>query len=156
MREMTHTKRKLSYEKTIELLKSGEHGILALNGDDGYPYAVPITYRYLDDYIYFHSANHGYKINILKRNTKASFSVILNVEVLPSKFSASFESIIATGDIVFVEDKIEKDKILIDLIDRYSSEYKEMGMKFVNGPIGEKTAVFKMKIKEITGKGKYS
>lgn len=156
MREMTHTKRKLSYEKTIELLKSGEHGILALNGDDGYPYAVPITYRYLDNYIYFHSANHGYKIDILKRNTKASFSVILNVEVLPSKFSASFESIIATGDIVFVEDKIEKDKILIDLIDRYSSEYKEMGMKFVNGPIGEKTAVFKMKIKEITGKGKYS
>jgi len=153
---MTHTKRKLSYEKTIELLKSGEHGILALNGDDGYPYAVPITYRYLDNYIYFHSANHGYKIDILKRNTKASFSVILNVEVLPSKFSASFESIIATGDIVFVEDKIEKDKILIDLIDRYSSEYKEMGMKFVNGPIGEKTAVFKMKIKEITGKGKYS
>jgi nitroimidazol reductase NimA-like FMN-containing flavoprotein (pyridoxamine 5'-phosphate oxidase superfamily) len=129
---------------------------LALNGDDGYPYAVPITYRYLDNYIYFHSANHGYKIDILKRNTKASFSVILNVEVLPSKFSASFESIIATGDIVFVEDKIEKDKILIDLIDRYSSEYKEMGMKFVNGPIGEKTAVFKMKIKEITGKGKYS
>ena len=156
MREMTHTKRKLSYEKTIELLKSGEHGILALNGDDGYPYAVPITYRYLDNYIYFHSANHGYKIDILKRNTKASFSVILNVEVLPSKFSASFESIIATGDIVFVEDKIEKDKILIDLIDRYSSEYKEMGMKFVNGPFGEKTAVFKMKIKEITGKGKYS
>ena len=156
MREITHTKRKLSYEKTIELLKSGEHGILALNGDDGYPYAVPITYRYLDNYIYFHSANHGYKIDILKRNTKASFSVILNVEVLPSKFSASFESIIATGDIVFVEDKIEKDKILIDLIDRYSSEYKEMGMKFVNGPIGEKTAVFKMKINEITGKGKYS
>ena len=156
MREMTHTKRKLSYEKTIELLKSGEHGILALNGDDGYPYAVPITYRYLDNYIYFHSANHGYKIDILKRNTKASFSVILNVEVLPSKFSASFESIIATGDIVFVEDKIEKDKILIDLIDRYSSEYKEMGMKFVNGPFGEKTAVFKMKIKEITGKGKYN
>ena len=156
MREMTHSKRKLSYEKTIELLKSGEHGILALNGDDGYPYAVPITYRYLDNYIYFHSANHGYKIDILKRNTKASFSVILNVEVLPSKFSASFESIIATGDIVFVEDKIEKDKILIDLIDRYSSEYKEMGMKFVNGPFGEKTAVFKMKIKEITGKGKYN
>ena len=31
-----------------------------------------------------------------------------------------------------------------------------MGMKFVHGPFGEKTAVFKMKIKEITGKGKYS
>ncbi len=156
MREMTHAKRKLSYEKTIELLKEGEHGILALNGDDGYPYSVPITYSYFDECIYFHSASHGYKIDILKKNPKASFSVILNVEVLPSKFSAKFESIIATGDIYFVEDKEEKNKILIDLIDRYSPEYKEMGMKFVNGPFGEKTAVFKMKIKEITGKGKYS
>ena len=156
MREMTHAKRKLSYETTIELLKKGEHGILALNGDDGYPYAVPITYSYFDECIYFQSANHGYKIDILKNNPKACFSVILNVEVLPSKFSAKFESIIVTGDISFVEDKQEKDKVLIDLIDRYSSEYKEMGMKFVHGPFGEKTAVFKMTIKEISGKGKYS
>lgn len=74
----------------------------------------------------------------------------------PSKFSAKFESVIATGDIGFVEDKAEKDKVLIDLLDRYSPEYKEIGMKFVGGPFGEKTAVFKMQIKEITGKGKYS
>lgn len=156
MREMNHPKRKLSDEVTFELLKKGEHGVLALNGDDGYPYAVPITYRYFDDCIYFHSANHGYKIDILQNNTKACLSVIVNVEVVPSKFSANFESVIATGDISFVAEKEEKNKVLIDLLDTYSPEYKEMGMKFVNGPFGEKTSVFKMKIKEITGKGKYS
>lgn len=53
----------------------------------------------------------------------------------PSKFSAKFESAIATDDIVFVEDKAEKDKVLIDLLDRYSPEYKEIGMKFVSDPL---------------------
>ncbi len=156
MREMQHIKRKLSDEKTMELLKSGEHGILALNGDDGYPYAVPITYSVFDGFIYFHSGNHGYKIDILKKNTKACFSVILNVEVLPSKFSAAFESVIVTGDISFVEDKEEKMRALEFLLDQFSPDHKEAGMKFAHGPFGEKTAVFKMKIKEISGKGKYS
>jgi uncharacterized protein len=156
MREMNQIKRKLSDEATFELLKNGEHGVLALNGDDGYPYAVPITYSYFDHFIYFHSANHGYKIDILKKNQNACLSVIINVEVLPSKFSAKYESVIVTGEIEFVEDKNEKNRALEYLIDQYSSEFKEIGMKFVNGPFGEKTSVFKMKIKEISGKGKYS
>lgn len=155
MREMHQKNRKLSDEATFELLKKGEHGILALNGDDGYPYAVPITYSYFDNCIYFHSANHGYKIDILKMNPKACFSVIINVEVMPSKFSAKFESVIVKGDISFVEDKNEKNRALEFLVDHYSSEYKEIGMKFINGPFGEKTTVFKMTIKEISGKGKY-
>ena len=53
MRAMHHEKRKLSDEITLGLLQKGEHGILALNGDDGYPYAVPITYSYFDGCIYF-------------------------------------------------------------------------------------------------------
>ncbi len=156
MRAMHHEKRKLSDEITLGLLQKGEHGILALNGDDGYPYAVPITYSYFDGCIYFHSGKHGYKMDILTRNQKACFSVILNVEVMPSKFSAKYESIIVTGDISFVEDKEEKNKALEFLLDQFSPEHKEMGMKFVYGPFGEKTAVFKMTIKEISGKGKYS
>ena len=156
MREMNQIKRKLSDEVTFALLKKGEHGVLALNGDDGYPYAVPITYSYFDNFIYFHSANHGYKIDILKKNQKACLSVIISVEVLPSQFSAKYESVIVTGEIEFVEDKNEKNRALEYLIDQYSSEFKEIGMKFVNGPFGEKTSVFKMKIREVSGKGKYS
>lgn len=156
MRAMHHEKRKLSDEITLGLLQKGEHGILALNGDDGYPYAVPITYSYFVGCIYFHSGKHGYKMDILTRNQKACFSVILNVEVMPSKFSAKYESIIVTGDISFVEDKEEKNKALEFLLDQFSPEHKEMGMKLVYGPFGEKTAVFKMTIKEISGKGKYS
>lgn len=156
MREMNQIKRKLSDEVTFDLLRKGEHGILALNGDHGYPYAVPITYLYFDDCIYFHSADHGYKIDILKRNQKACLTVILNVEVIPSKFNATFESVIVTGDISFVEHKDEKNRSLEYLLDRFSPEHKEIGMKFIHGLFGEKTSVFKMKIKEISGKGKYS
>lgn len=154
---MNHKNRKLSYEKTIELLNKGEHGILTLNGDNGYPYALPITYTYFDECIYFHSADHGYKIDILNDNTKACFSLILNVEVMPSKFSAKYESVVATGDIAFVNNENgEKNSALEILLDRFSPEYKEKGMEFVNSAFGDKTSVFKMTIKELTGKGKYN
>jgi hypothetical protein len=156
MREMNQIKRKLSDEVTFELLKNGEHGVLALNGDDGYPYAVPITYSFFDGCIYFHGANHGYKIDIMKQNQKACFNLFVNVEVMAEKFSAKYESVIATGDISFVEDKTEKNRALEVLLDRFSPAFKETGMKYVHSDFGDKTTVFKMTIKEISGKGKYS
>ncbi len=155
MREMNQIKRKLSDAATLDLLKSGEHGILAVNGDDGYPYAVPLTYSVFDDCIYFHGADHGYKIDLLKKNPKACFSVFFNVAVLPDKFSANYESVIVTGDISFVVGD-EKNRALEFLLDQFSPDFKEKGMSFVHSAFGEKTAVFKMTIKEITGKGKYS
>lgn len=60
-RTMHHKERQLSTEETRRLLSLGKEGILAVNGDEGYPYAVPVNYIYMDDAIYIHTALHGYK-----------------------------------------------------------------------------------------------
>lgn len=51
------------------LLQSNRRGILAMNGDNGYPYAIPINYFYDCDKkkIYFHGAKAGHKVEALKR-----------------------------------------------------------------------------------------
>ena len=41
---MYKSKRQLSDADTLELLKKGDHGTLAVQGDDGYPYATPVNY----------------------------------------------------------------------------------------------------------------
>lgn len=56
-REMRRKKQLLSNEESIEILKNGTSGVLALLGDNGYPYAVPMSYVYDNSKIYFHSAN---------------------------------------------------------------------------------------------------
>lgn len=48
-----------------EILKKELRGVLAVNGDGGYPYALPINY-YFDgenNKIYFHSAKSGHKMD---------------------------------------------------------------------------------------------
>ena len=57
-RELRRKKKAISLEAAKELLASSRRGILAVNGDDGYPYAIPINYLYDDEQqkIFFHSA----------------------------------------------------------------------------------------------------
>ena len=51
-------KRGISNDAALELLRKGKRGVLAVSGDNGYPYAIPINF-YFDESamkIYFHSA----------------------------------------------------------------------------------------------------
>ena len=43
-REMRRSKQNLSQETAEKILREGDVGVLALSGDDGYSYAVPINY----------------------------------------------------------------------------------------------------------------
>lgn len=43
-RQMRRFKQQVSTEKCIEILKNEWRGVLALLGDDGYPYTVPIDF----------------------------------------------------------------------------------------------------------------
>ena len=109
-REMYKKERQMSSEATAAIFSKGNHGTLAVNGDDGYPYAVPVNYVYDGGKIYIHSAKYGYKIDAVKRDDKVCFSAILNSKVQQDKFTAAFQSVIAFGKISFVEDEAEKKK----------------------------------------------
>ena len=62
------------------LLKSNRRGILAMNGDNGYPYAILINYFYdcVGQKIYFHGAKAGHKVESLKTSDKVCFTVYGN------------------------------------------------------------------------------
>ena len=42
----------------------------AVAGDEGYPYAVPVSFVYKDRKIYIHSALEGHKVDAVKQNSK--------------------------------------------------------------------------------------
>lgn len=54
-REMRRKRQQLSEEESIGILQKATAGTLALLGDNGYPYAVPISYVYANGKLYFHS-----------------------------------------------------------------------------------------------------
>ena len=87
----------LSHEECIAVLKRGTSGILAVAGDGGYPYAVPLSYVYADGCLYFHCARSGHKLDAIARCPKVSFCVIDQDQVVPEKITTYYRSVIAFG-----------------------------------------------------------
>ena len=122
-REMRRSKQVLSRDIAEKILREGEFGVLALAGDDDYPYAVPINYAVEGNKIYFHSAKVGHKLDAINRNEKASFCVVARHEVVAEEFTTYFVSAIAFGRMKIIVDDSDPDKLrgLELLADKYSS-----------------------------------
>ena len=96
-RDMRRTKQLLPAEEAEDILRQASAGVLAVSGDNGYPYAVPLSYAYADDKLYFHLATSGHKLDGIRRNEKVSFCVIAQDEVVPERFATDYRSVIAFG-----------------------------------------------------------
>lgn len=98
-RKMRRAERELPEGQAKEILENGSYGVLALAGDGGYPYAVPLNYVYDGERIYFHCAADGHKIDAIARDNKCSFCVVENGGVIEDRFTTKYRSVIAFGKI---------------------------------------------------------
>ena len=103
-REMRRGRQALPKEMCEAVLSRGSHGVLALAGDEGYPYAVPISYVYEGGKLYFHCARSGHKLDAIARCPKASFCVVDQDQVVPQEYTTYFRSVIAFGTIRVLAD----------------------------------------------------
>lgn len=121
-REMRRKKQSLSQQETEDILNKGSSGVLALLGDNGYPYAVPVSYVYNDGKLYFHSAKSGHKIDAIRRTAKASFCVTDKDLIVPEEYTTYFRSVIVFGQIRVIEDDSEKRTAIEKLAVKYAPE----------------------------------
>ena len=126
-REMRRKRHLLPTEESVAILQRMMNGTLALHGDDGYPYAVPVSYVYAEGKIYFHTAVTGHKVDAIRRDAKVSFCVVEQDDVKPAEFTTYFRSVIAFGKARILEDEGEKLSALRLLADKYS--HGEAGME---------------------------
>ena len=117
---MRRNRQQLSREECERILGRCTSGVLALTGDYGYPYAVPLSYVYADGAIIFHSAVEGHKVDAIRRDNRCSFCVIEQDDIKPAEFTTHFRSVIAFGRIHILEDTDEKVQALRLLGRRYS------------------------------------
>lgn len=150
-RDMRRKKQLLSVEETVAIFERGSSGILALLGDDDYPYAVPISYVYLDGKIFFHSAKSGHKIDAIKKNKKASFCVIDEDNVVSEEYTTYFRSAIAFGSIKIIEDDYMKRATIQKLAEKYSSAHTDKIQNEINRGYKDLT-MLAFNIEHMTGK----
>lgn len=150
-RKMNHLERQLSAEETKTLLASGKDGVLAVNGDDGYPYAVPVNYVYLDGAIYIHSSKRGYKVEAIQANPKVCFTAVLSNKINEPNTTTMFESVIATGNAVLLADDAEKTKVLEVIVQRLAPTNVQGGMAAIQRLLPA-VAIIRIDVEQLTGK----
>lgn len=151
-REMRRKDRQTDTVEVDALLQKCEYGILSTVDENGYPYGVPLSYTYMDGSLYFHSALVGKKLDNIKNNDKVSFTVVGEVEALPSKFSTRYESAVAFGKAAEISGE-EKYKALLAIIEKYSNGFMEEGKAYIKSDM-DKTKVIKISVEHITGKSR--
>ena len=107
-RQMRRKKQVLTKEECELVLERGTSGVLAVQGDGGYPYAVPLSYVYTDGKIIFHCAKQGHKMDAIAQNDKVSFCVIDLDDIQPERYTTYFRSVIAFGRARVLEEEAEK------------------------------------------------
>lgn len=120
--KMRRFRQQLPIEETKEILYNGRECVIAVSGDDNYPYAIPINYVYDGEHIYLHSAKQGHKIDALKRNPKMSLCVVAQGDVVPKEFTTYFRSAIVFGRARLVEEDDEKVEALWKLSRKYCGD----------------------------------
>lgn len=107
-------KKAIPQEEAIKLLKEAKRGVLAVAGDEDYPYAVPVNFYYDEaaGKIYFHSSLAGHKVDSMKRNPKVCFTVYSEPEIRDLDWAPYVRSVVAFGKAQPVADPDEKRTVL--------------------------------------------
>lgn len=109
-REMRRKNQQMSDDEARDILAAATSGVLALAGEGGYPYAVPMSFAYDEESgrLLFHTARVGHKMTAIERCDKASFCVIAEDTVVPRRFTTYYRSVIAFGKLRVLKSDDEK------------------------------------------------
>lgn len=149
-REMRRKNQLLSLEETISILEQETSGTLAVLGDDGYPYAVPLSYVYEDSKIYFHCAMTGHKIEAILNENKVSFCIIAQDQIIPEEYTTYYRSVIVFGKARLLESEEKRHAVEI-LAKKYSPEDEAGRAKEIEESFN-RVAMVEITIEHMTGK----
>ena len=150
-RSMRRIRQQLAHEEAEAILRRTTSGVLALLGDDDYPYAVPLSHVYHNGKLYFHGAMDGHKADAVRRHAKASFCVIAADDVVPHRFTTRYRSVIAFGRVREVKDANEKREAITALAMRYGAAHMARGREEI-AQEWDHVCMLALDIEHMTGK----
>lgn len=140
----------LSDDECIDILTNEPRGVLAVLGDDDYPYTVPMSHVYVDGKIYFHGAKAGHKIDAIKKHSKVSYCVLDNGVKQKDSWWYTFKSVVVFGRITTLSDDRQKIDKLTHLGNKFFPTPEETHDEIDR--LLDKTEVFEITIEHMTGK----
>lgn len=149
---MRRSRQQLTSAECADILSHTTCGVLAVGGDCGYPYGVPLNHWWNGHELVFHCARAGHKIDALGRDSRVSYTVIDQDRVVEPRFTTAYRSVIVFGRVHLVADEAEKRSLLRGLAHSLCPTQGEAEIEAeIDGAI-ERTAVLVLTPEHISGK----
>lgn len=151
-RPVRRKKKEIDLNAAKELLQHNRRGVLAVNGDDGYPYAFPINYFYdrNAEKIYFHGARVGHKVDALRADDKVCFTVYGNETIKEEAWAPYVQSTVVFGRCHLLEEGTEATEILRKIARKYYPNEQLIDEEIERS--GKAVQLFEIDIEHISGK----
>lgn len=151
-RELARKNKKISGAECITLLEKETRGVLSVNGDNGYPYGMPMNHYYnsADGCIYFHCGKYGHRLDALKNDPRVSFCVTEQGVKEEGEWAYTVRSVIVFGKIEIISDR----KIIADISRALSRKFTS-DEGYIEKEIEQfapATLILKLKAEHICGK----
>lgn len=155
MRPMRRKEKMMPQADAVAMLEKAMHGVLCTIGEQG-PYGVPISYVLEGKSIYFHSATSGHKLDNISYDPRACFTVMESGEPFDTgrSFAVPYRSVIVFGALTAVQDEGERTRALEKLIRKFFDISSSRIDEYLARSMSH-TAVFKLDIREMSGKQSY-
>lgn len=151
-RPIRRRQKEINMSAAKSLLHLGRRGVLAVNGDNGYPYAIPVNYLYDEENqrIYFHGARTGHKVDAIKACDKVCFTVFGNETVKEEPWAPFVQSVVVFGRCRLAE----MDPAALALLKQFAMKYyPDESMADAEMTTAAKAAqLFVIKIEHMSGK----
>lgn len=151
-RAIRNKKNELSIEKAKLLLMRERRAVLAVNGDGGYPYALPINFLYLEDEgkIVFHGACAGHKIDSIKQDDRVCLTVYGNETASSEAWAPCLQSVIVFGRCKIVEDRERTMELLRAFAAKYYPDAQLIEEEIARS--GQAVRMLELTIEHMSGK----
>lgn len=151
-RPVRKSKNEISTDAAKDLLRCSRRGVLAVHGDNGYPYAIPINYLYDEDAqkIIFHGAKAGHKVDSLKACDKVCFTVCGNERIKGESWAPFLQSVVVFGRCRLIENRDDAIEGVKQLARKYYPD--ETTIEEAVASSGRAVQMFEIEIEHLSGK----
>lgn len=144
------------FQELVDIIERCDVCRIAMNGEDGVPYIVPLNFGLSVEgesvTFYFHSAEEGRKMDLLRADSRVSFELDRGHRLVATEgqgyCTMEYECVMGKGRIEFVPEgeKMEALRLLM-------AHYRKEDFPFDTSAVPE-TAVYKLTVESMTGKRK--
>jgi nitroimidazol reductase NimA-like FMN-containing flavoprotein (pyridoxamine 5'-phosphate oxidase superfamily) len=135
-----------------QVIDKAAFATLATVNEDGTPYCIPLSPVRDGDYVYFHCAREGKKIDNMRAHPNVCMTFVAAVTAPAGKFTLHYESAVVSGVAEETLDAGEKIRALRRICNRYTPEQSAAAFDEAIARSLEMTGVWKIHIDEISGK----